>query len=150
MSAWHIWLIIAIALTIAEIFTPGFFLACLALAALFAAIMALLGAGLLLQILGFIIATIVILATIRPVLLRLLGSRSEPFPTNYRALIGKRVVVEETIDSRQFTGRVRIGGDSWRCICPTVPVVSKGTLVKVLDVEGNKLIVKPVSQKEED
>ena len=141
LDAWHVWFFVAIALFIAEIFTPGFFLACLGFAALVAGTVDLLGGNLIVQFLSICITTFVVLVGIRPFLIQFLNTRKETYPTNYQALIGKIGCVEETIDNREHKGRVNVNGESWRGVSTSVPVIPVGTSVKVLAVDGNKLVV---------
>ena len=141
MDAWHVWFFIAIALFIAEIFTTDFYLACLGFATLVAGTVDLLGGNLIIQFLFFCITTLVVLFGIRPFLVQFFKARKDTYPTNYNALIGKIACVEETIDNREHKGRVNVGGESWRSISNSVPVIPIGTSVKVLAIDGNKLVV---------
>jgi inner membrane protein len=141
LDAWHVWFLIAIVLFIAEIFTPGFFLACLGIAAIVSGIVDLLGGSLVLQFLFYCITTLVVLVGMRPFFVRFFREYGESFPTNYKALIGKLGIVEEAIDRRTHDGRVKVGGESWRAVSHSAPVLPKGASVRVLAIDGNKLVV---------
>jgi membrane protein implicated in regulation of membrane protease activity len=68
MPDWVIWAIAAVALGIGEIFTPGlFFLGPVALAAVAAGFTALLGLGLVVQLIVFILGAIAAVAVLRPI-----------------------------------------------------------------------------------
>jgi membrane protein implicated in regulation of membrane protease activity len=67
---WYIWIISALGLFIAEIFTPGFVLACFGVASLVTGLLSFLGVGLQGQIVTFSISTIVVFFGIRPVFLK--------------------------------------------------------------------------------
>ena len=59
MPAWLIWAIVAVLLAVGEIFTPGmFFLGPVALAAVVAGVVALLGPGVAVQLIVFILGSI--------------------------------------------------------------------------------------------
>ena len=147
MDAWNIWFIIAIALFIAEIFTSGFFLACLGIAAFVSGIVDLLGGDAIAQFVCFCASTLVVLVALRPLLLRFIGTHKTGFKTNYHALEGKIVRVEETIDARVSKGRVKIGGDSWRAVANSPDIIIPvGVEVVVLRVEGNKVVVEPIKK----
>jgi hypothetical protein len=65
---WVIWTIVALALAVGEIFTPGLFiLGPVALAAVIAGILSLLGVGAIAQVIVFIACSIASVALIRPI-----------------------------------------------------------------------------------
>ena len=111
MPDWVIWAIAAVALAIGEIFTPGlFFLGPVALAAVAAALMALIGLGLVVQLIVFIVGSIASLAFLRPIArshLRMPASTR----TGTAALVGRKALVLQRVDLHG--GRVRIGGEEW-------------------------------------
>ena len=59
-------------------------------------------------------------------------------PTNTHALLGKRAVVVNEISPIQ-NGMVKIGGESWAASSEFT--CSVGSVVKVLRIEGNRVIV---------
>ena len=121
---------------------PGFFLACLGIAALVSGIVDLIGGNTILQFILFCLTTIVVMAALRPLLVRFFGTHRPIIKTNYEALVGKTAVVEETIDVRENKGRIKIGGDSWRAVPqPGNLIIPVGAMVTVLAIDGNKLIV---------
>ena len=111
MPDWVIWAIAAVALGIGEIFTPGlFFLGPVALAAVAAALMALIGLGLVVQLIVFILGAIASLAILRPIArshLRMPASTR----TGTAALVGRKALVVQRVDLHG--GRVRIAGEEW-------------------------------------
>lgn len=70
MTIWVIWFVVALILLIAELFTPGFLLASFSVGCFFSGAVALLGAGIILQLIVFIIITIIVFFTIRPLALK--------------------------------------------------------------------------------
>ena len=61
------------------------------------------------------------------------------------SLVGKIGIVTEEVDSDAGTGLVTVDGEGWAARSVyTDDVYSVGTQVKVLAIEGVKLIVKPV------
>src|SRR5215217_3242559 len=105
MPGWFLWSLIAVALAVGEIFTPGmFFLGPVALAALAAALTSALGAGAGVALLVFIAGSIASLALLRPIARRHVragreqGGRSPPGrrrrrtrPDRRRRMVGARV-----------------------------------------------------------
>ena len=67
MSAWVGWMVAAGLLAIGEIFSLSFFLGPIAIAAALAGVAALLGAGLALQVLVFIVGSMASLVVLRPI-----------------------------------------------------------------------------------
>jgi len=68
MTAWVLWAVLAVALAVGEIFTPGlFFLGPVALAAIAAGAVALGGLGAAVQLIVFIVGTVASLAVLRPI-----------------------------------------------------------------------------------
>ncbi|MDQ3670787.1 MAG: NfeD family protein, partial [Actinomycetota bacterium] len=70
MPAWVLWMIAAAGLAAGEIFTLGFFLGPIALAAVLAAIVAALGGGAAFQFAAFIVGALASLAIVRPIVQR--------------------------------------------------------------------------------
>jgi membrane protein implicated in regulation of membrane protease activity len=140
MPEWLIWAILAVLLGIGEMLTPGlFFLGPLALAAGVAALTALVGGGLILSLIVFIVASIASLAFLRPIAkshLRMpVISR-----TGTDALVGRKAIVTRRIDAHG--GRVRIGGEEWSARSYfDGQVVEEGKSVDVIQIEGATALV---------
>ena len=140
MPAWLIWAIAAVLLSVGEILTPGmFFLGPVALAAVAAAVVALLGVGVAFQLLAFIIGSIATVAFLRPIAKRHLHMPAA-LRTGTAALEGTKAVVLQRVDVNG--GRVRIGGEEWsaRAIMED-QVLEPGTRVEVVKIEGATALV---------
>src|SRR5207245_9765298 len=119
MSGWQIWTIIGVLLLVAEMFAPGFWLACVAIGCFVAGLVGLTPVGLTGQVIAFAVSTLASLVGIRPFLRR--HFRLEPgtgVRTNVDALLGKTGIVTERIDAGTGggarSGRVSGGGQHWR------------------------------------
>ena len=143
MSDWQVWLIAGVLLLVAEVFTPGFWLACLAIGAFAAGLVGLI------PVVGTTIETVVFAATsllsmvgIRPALARRfrLGVGSG-VRTNVDALAGKTGVVTERIAPGVRPGRVLVEGENWRGASVDGVVLEPGTRVMVVQVDGTTLMV---------
>jgi membrane protein implicated in regulation of membrane protease activity len=143
LSAWHIWTIIALILFILEIFTPGFVLASFGIGCIFSALAALVGLGLKLQIVGFMVGTLAAFFGARPLFTKYCYKASCGAKTNVEALIGKKGRVTEEINQVSGSGRVLVGGDDWKAVSVAGDVISKGTAVEVVRVEGITVLVRP-------
>jgi membrane protein implicated in regulation of membrane protease activity len=140
VPAWLIWAIAAVLLSVGEILTPGmFFLGPVALAAVAAAVVALLGGGVALQLLAFIIGSIATVAFLRPIAKRHLHMPAA-LRTGTAALEGTKAVVLQRVDVNG--GRVRIGGEEWSARAfMEDQVLEPGTRVEVVKIEGATALV---------
>ena len=139
MPAWAIWVVVAVLLAVGEVFTLGFFLGAIALAAVFAGLVALAGAALVWQLLAFIVGSVASLVLLRPVAARHL--RTPPaLRTGTAALVGARAVVLERVDDQG--GQVKIGGEVWSARAFfDGQVIEPGTRVEVGKIEGATALV---------
>lgn len=142
MQDWHGWIIAALLLFIAELFVPGFWLACVAIGALLAGIVALLPIGLPLQVVTFTVGTMASFMGVRPFLVRhfQLG-HGTGVRTNVDALLGKTGLVSERIDPATRKGRVIVDGEDWRGATMDNTALEPGTRITVLQVDGTTLLV---------
>ncbi len=148
LEAWHMWVIAGLVLWIIEIFTPGFVLGVFGAACLTVAPFAGANVSFKMQLLIFGIATAIMSLGIRPLILKHFYGREPKIKTNVDALIGKSGLVTEVIDHPRGTGRVKIGGEIWRAITRNESLVEIGQKVTVREVEGNKVVVETVTEKE--
>jgi len=150
LEVWHIWVIVAIVLFIAEIFTTGFLLACFGVACLATGLISFFELGVKVQIITFSILTLVVFFGIRPFVLKYFYSSTGKIKTNVDALVGKTGIVSERIDPSTNKGRVIIGGEDWKGLSIGGSVIEIGQKITVVKVAGTKLLVKPVSKEKED
>ena len=109
MNAWVLWAVLAVALAVGEIFTPGlFFLGPVALAAVVAGAVALGGLGVAVQLIVFIVGTVASLAVLRPIA-RAHIKIPPLLRTGTAALVGAKATVVQRVDADG--GRVRLGGE---------------------------------------
>src|SRR5256885_7636633 len=133
MQGWLLWFLLAIALFVGEMFTAGFWLACLAVGAAVAGIVGLIpGLGFVPQGLAFALSSIASMAGLRPRLMHYfqLGPGSE-LRTGVDALLGQTGTVTERIGPG-LPGRVKGEGEDWRGAStdPTGPGLrTQGTII---------------------
>jgi membrane protein implicated in regulation of membrane protease activity len=136
---WVLWTIAAGVLAVGEVATTGFFLGPIAIAALLAALAALVGGGVALQLLVFIVASVASLAFLRPIARRHLHTPAR-IRTGTAALVGARAVVLQRVDAD--AGQVRIGGEVWSARAfDEEAVLEPGTRVDVIKIEGATALV---------
>jgi membrane protein implicated in regulation of membrane protease activity len=139
MEEWVYWMIAAGALAAGEIFTMGFFLGPIAIAATLAAIVALAGGGLVLQLLVFGVAAVGSVAVLRPIARRHLRTPAQ-LRTGTAALVGTRALVLEQVTADR--GSVKIGGEIWTArTYDEDAVLEPGTRVEVMQIQGATALV---------
>ena len=136
---WWVWMALAAAFTIAEIFTAGFFLLWFGIGAAVAGILTLLGLNAGWQLVSFIVVSLGLFALSRRFAEKWTGS--QPSGIGADRLIGKEGIVLEEIDNIKGTGRVRVGHEEWRADSATKEVISEGQRVSVIRIDGTHLVV---------
>ncbi len=135
------WLILAVIMAVFEILTQGLSTIWFAIGALAAFIVAVAGGNVPLQIVVFILVSIVMLLLVRPVSVKLLSGKI--VKTNIDALVGRKVTVLKDINNIKETGSVTLDGTTWNARSVNdEDLISSGDTVVIEKVEGNKLIVK--------
>lgn len=136
---WILWLIAAAALGVAEFFTLTLAFGLLAAAAVIAAVVAGLGAPVLLQLLAFAAAAAAGLLIVRPIARRHMNQ--PPLQRDGSdALVGKMaVVVQEVTVAR---GLVKLSGEEWSARpLDEHEVIPVGALVDVMEIDGATAVV---------
>jgi membrane protein implicated in regulation of membrane protease activity len=139
MDEWVLWMLAAGLLAIGEMFTLGFFLGPVAIAAVTAAIVALAGGGVALQWIVFTAVAGASLLALRPIARRHLRTPLS-LRTGTAALVGAPAIVLERVDGRG--GQVKIGGEVWSARAfDEDDAFEPGTRVEVLKIEGATALV---------
>jgi membrane protein implicated in regulation of membrane protease activity len=139
MDEWVLWMIAAGLLAVGEMFTLGFFLGPVAIAAVLAAIVALAGGGVALQWIVFIAVSAASLAVLRPIARRHLRTPMQ-LRSGTAALVGAPAIVLERVDGRG--GQVKIGGEVWSARSfDEDQAFEPGARVEVLEIEGATALV---------
>jgi membrane protein implicated in regulation of membrane protease activity len=140
VAAWLAWAIAALLLAVGEILTPGlFFLGPVALAAIAAAVAALVGGAVWLQLVVFVVASVASLGVLRP-LARAHLHMPAALRTGTAALEGARAIVLQRVD--QNGGRVRIGGEEWSARSFMADqTFEPGAQVEIMKIEGATALV---------
>lgn len=134
------WLIFAVILIICEVLTPSvFFFVCIAIGSIFAGLIAYYFNDIFwLQIVVFILISILSLYTIRPVFKKMIR-KLKTVKSNVDTLIEASAIVTEEITPIK-AGLVKVFGEVWRAESDTDLKV--GETVKIKSIEGTSLIVK--------
>jgi membrane protein implicated in regulation of membrane protease activity len=139
MEDWVWWVIAAGGLAVGEIFTMGFFLGPIAIAAVLAAIVSLAGGGLAVSWVVFIAASLASVLVLRPIARRHL--RTPPrIRTGTAALVGGPATVIERVDRNG--GQVKIGGELWSARAyDEDDSYEPGARVEVMKIDGATALV---------
>ena len=101
-----------------------------------------LGAPVPVQFVVAALTSVILLATLRPWLLRHLKARMPLVETNAAALVGREAVVVSTVTGEG--GRVKLAGEVWSARVDAVQTIPPGTEVRVTRIEGATAVVAPV------
>jgi membrane protein implicated in regulation of membrane protease activity len=141
MDDWLLWLIFAVVLGLAELFTLTAALGLLGGAALITAGFAAIGLPLPAQLVVFAIASTLGILLIRPAAYRHMN-RPQLHRFGVDALVGKPAYVIQDVTG--LGGRVRIGGEEWtaRAYDDSL-VIPAGAIVHVMEISGTTAVVYP-------
>ena len=137
-----LWLIALIALLVLEAATVGLVSLWFALGSLAALITSFFVHNIWVQFGVFLAVSLVSLLIIRPLARRYVTPRQ--VATNADRAVGAEGVVTEAIDNLKAAGQVSVRGAVWTARTEDDAVIPAGTTVRVLRIEGVKLIVTPV------
>ncbi len=135
-----VWLIIFIGLLVFEIVTMGLTTIWFAGGALVAALVSVFEVGVPVQIMVFLVSSVVLLILTRPIAMKYLNQKVEK--TNTERLIGLDTIVIEKIDELHGTGKVRINGIEWSAMSSNAnEKFEVDDVVTIKGIQGVKVIV---------
>ena len=135
------WLLIFVILLIIEICTMGLTTIWFAGGALAAFVMGVVGFGTAVQLVVFIVVSLILLILTRPLALRFFNK--ERMKTNAESLIGQQALVLEDIDTLHASGVVEVNGQEWSAKTDDPDgCIKKNKVVIIEGIQGVKLIVK--------
>ena len=105
------WLVLFVILLVIEIFTMGLTTIWFAGGALAAFLAGVLGFGLAVQIVVFLVVSVLLLVLTRPIAVKYFNKERQK--TNAESLIGQHGLVLEEVDTLKSTGRVEVNGQEW-------------------------------------
>lgn len=144
---WETWLMLAILLGVAEMFSLDLILAMLAAGALAGMVADLAGLALPLQVLVAAASSVAMLGLVRPSMAKRLHHGPE-LQLGHGKLVGTQGIVVEQITGTQV-GRVRLGGEEWTASPYDEHLtITPGETVEVLEIRGATAYVHPVPQLE--
>lgn len=139
------WLIIAVIFGIAELMTTSLTLVWFSIGALVMSFLAIFIESILLQIIIFGVISVILLVIATKYLVD--RDKDVKYSTNLQGIISKNALVIEDIEAYS-TGLVKINGEQWTAISKNEVKIEKNKIVKIVAIEGVKLIVEEVSESE--
>ncbi len=135
-----LWIVAIIVFIVIECFSYQLMSVWMAAGALVALICHIAGADFFTQFMVFLIISIVLIILTRPFVKNFLNSKN--VKTNVDDIVGKEAIVTDEISNLENKGTVKIGGMEWSAKAEDNKKIEVGVVVKVLKIEGVKVIVK--------
>lgn len=134
-----VWIVMAIAFAVLEAMTTNLVSIWFTIGAVAALAAYFLNASYTVQIVVFVVISVVALVLTRPLVKKF--SKPKIQPTNADMLLEKEAVVTETINNTYAKGAVKIQGIVWTARSSDDSEIPEGEIVIVKAIEGVKLIV---------
>lgn len=136
------WLIVGIAAVVLELITPTALVSIwFAVGSVVAMLLAFFQAALEIQIVCFVFVSVVAMLIVRPVATHYL--RGNTVATNADRCIGQICILTKAISETKW-GEIVWNGVAWSAVSVNNESIEEGTKVKVIAIEGAKLIVKRI------
>ena len=137
-----IWAMVVAGTLLLEFFTVDFFACCFSFGALVSLVLAICKVDVVWQLVVFFVVTIVAICATRPLVKKFM--KKPAVPTNVDQYFGKQVrLLADVVDG---TSSIKINDVVWTVVCNAS--LKKDDNVVIECVEGNKMVVKPVTEKE--
>ena len=138
-----IWSMVIAGTLLLEFFTVDFFACCFSLGALVSLILAICEVDVVWQLVVFFAVTIVAICATRPLVKKLM--KKPTVPTNVDQNFGKTArLLADVVDG---VSSIKINDVVWTAVCDAE--LKKNDTVSIVRVEGNKMIVKAIAEKQE-
>ena len=139
---WQMWLIIAGVCLIIEIFTTGFLIFWFSIGALITMVVSFFTSNIIIQTAVFVISSTILIFATKPFVKKFVKDE-DTIKTNVYSIIGKTGIVTQDINPVQSKGQIKVAGETWSATSNDENLIPKDSEVKVLEVQGVKLIVTP-------
>ena len=134
------WMVLLVAFLLIELATLGLTTIWFAGGSFVALLANFMGLSSVVQVVLFLIVSVLLLALTRPVAIRHLNENRTR--TNAESLIGRTGIVLEEVDNLKATGCVSVDGQEWTARCASDDsIITKSQVVTIQAIQGVKLIV---------
>ena len=141
---WILWLIAAGVFFVAEIFTAGFLIFWLGVAALVSMVISFFISNVIIQGTVFVILSGILMFLTRPLVDRFITKPDDKVATNAYSIIGKRGIVTKEINEISGTGQIKVGTEVWSAKSLDSSKIEEGSEVEVNSINGVKAVVTKV------
>ncbi len=138
---WWVWVVAGILLIVLEIFTVGFIVMWFGIAAIITAIPVYLGSSIEIIVATYGLSVLLLTVFVRRISLDYMSPTSKALNTNADDVLNSSGIVVEEIDPIKGKGQVRVRREVWTASSQNGVNLPVDTVVRVLKVEGVKLIV---------
>lgn len=139
----YVWLGVLVFSIILEVITAGLISIWFVPSALISMVLAVFKVDYYLQITVFLGLSIILLVFSRTIWKKYITIKPVE-PTNADALIGKIAIVTELIDNVNSIGEIKVNSQTWSARSSNGAIIDVGEKVKVLSIEGVKLICEKI------
>lgn len=136
-----VWLIIAVIFGLGELMTSGFTLIWFSISAVVLMLISIFIESILTQIIIFAIISIALLIVGTKYLVK--RDENVKYNTNLQGILSKQGIVVKTIEPYEV-GLVKVNGEEWSAVSRDNVEIAEGKLVRILEIEGVKLIVEEI------
>jgi membrane protein implicated in regulation of membrane protease activity len=144
ISAWQVWLSLAIGLGVLELFSLDLILLMLAAGAVVGMVLDLAGLDVWVQVLAAVAASVAALGLVRPSVVKRLHS-GPTLVLGHDALVGKTGVVVEQVSSQG--GQIRVSGELWTARpYDDDAIIDPGTKVDIFQIKGATALVHKIPE----
>ena len=138
MSELVLWILVGLIALIIDMVTSAFLFIWFTVGAIAAIIAGMFGCAFVVQFIVFTIVSIILIIVCYPVVKKKIKQSVKPTPLREKTYIGREIVVDEEMEKNNG---VKVDGVYWN-IKDGGYVLKKGDKIKIVGMEGNKLIVK--------
>lgn len=138
----YVWLVLLIICILLELPTMGLTTIWFAGGALVAAVAAALHVPIAIQVVVFVVVSLLLLIFTRPIAVKYFNK--DRVRTNVESMIGRQAIVTSEINNLEGVGQVTVGGQEWSARSKDEEMeIPVGAVVVVRSISGVKLIVEP-------
>lgn len=135
------WFLIAAIFLAAEFGHRAFYALFVGLGAIVAAVLAVAGVGVLVQIPAFVVAAVLGLFFLRPSLVKAMSAGQYRLTSGIAGHVGQEAIVAEDTGDGAHPGRIRLDGELWKAVSQDGKSIPAGTVVMILELQNTTFVV---------
>jgi len=139
------WFLIAALFLVAELGHRAFYALFVGIGAVVAAVLALAGVPVAIQIPAFAVAAVLGLVFLRPSLVRSMSKGEYRLQSGIAGHVGHEAVVAKDTGDAAHPGRIKLDGELWKAVSHDGKPIPAGTIVMILDLQNTTFVVQDLS-----